>query len=118
MKDLYHRIEGLCQLEGINMSQMCRLAGVSRGALSDLKAGRKTGLSAATLTKVAGFFGVSADYLLGVLPEGAVIKGSGEARDVHWLTWYFQSKTGRLPTREELEGLEQYLAIYLKSLSD
>ena len=116
MEGLYHRIEGLCQLEGINMSQMCRLAGVSRGALTDLKSGRKTGLSAATLTKIAGFFGVSTDYLLGVLPEEAVVKNREQLEDSDWLGQYFYCKTGRLPTREELEGLEDYIAIYLKSL--
>lgn len=113
---LYQRIEGLCQLEGMNMSQMCRLAGVSRGALTDLKSGRKTGLSVATLTKIAVFFRVSTDYLLGVQPEGAVVKNREEVKDSHWLVQYFHCKTGRLPTGEELKKLEEYIAIFLKSL--
>lgn len=116
MAGLYHRIEELCRLEGMNMSQMCRLAGVSRGALTDLKSGRKGGLSAATLTKVAKFFGVSVDYLLGGTPEGAVVKKREGQENLDLLKEYFHRATGRLPTSEELKGMEEYVAIYLKSL--
>lgn len=116
MEGLYHRIEELCRLEGINITQMCRLAGVSRGALTDLKSGRKVGLSAATLTKLSEFFGVSVDYLLGGTPEGAMVKKREEQENLDFLKAYFLHKTGRLPTLEELKGLEEYVDIYLKSL--
>ncbi|HHY52222.1 MAG TPA: helix-turn-helix transcriptional regulator [Clostridiales bacterium] len=116
MEGLYRRIEELCRLEGINITQMCRLAGVSRGALTDLKSGRKAGLSAATLTKLSEFFGVSVDYLLGGTPEGAMVKKREEQENLDFLKAYFLHKTGRLPTLEELNGLEEYVDIYLKSL--
>jgi len=38
---------------------------VARANLSDLKMGRLKSLSAATLAKIAGYFGVSVEYLLG-----------------------------------------------------
>jgi repressor LexA len=43
---------------------MCRECGASRGALGDLKAGRKQFLSADTLKKIADYFAVSIDSLL------------------------------------------------------
>ena len=57
---------------------MCNELGISRGAITDLKAGRKQSLSADTLSKIAAYFGVSVDHLLGneeqkkpVAPKGS-----------------------------------------------
>ena len=65
MSDLYNRIETLCKARNVSVTTVCKEASVSRASLSDLKAGRKQSLSAETLTKLAGWFGVSVDYLLG-----------------------------------------------------
>lgn len=65
MSDLYNRIETLCQDRKVSVTTLCREAGVSRASLSDLKTGRKQGLSAETLSKLASWFGVSVDFLLG-----------------------------------------------------
>lgn len=65
MSDLYNRIETLCQARKVSVTTLCREAGVSRASLSDLKSGRKQGLSAETLSKLAGWFGVTVDFLLG-----------------------------------------------------
>ena len=65
MSDLYNRIETLCQERNVTVTALCREAGVSRASLSDLKMGRKQGLSAETLTRLADWFGVSVDRLLG-----------------------------------------------------
>ena len=51
--------------KGIKPGRMCNELGISRGAITDLKAGRKQSLSAETLSKIATYFGVSVDYLLG-----------------------------------------------------
>lgn len=64
MGSLYDRIEKLCELHGINVTTMCREAGVSRGNLTDLKMGRQSGLSAKNTSKIANYFNVSVDYLL------------------------------------------------------
>lgn len=63
--DLYNKIQALCRSRGINITIMCRECGASRGALGDLKAGRKNSLSAETLRKISEYFSVSIDYLLG-----------------------------------------------------
>lgn len=64
MSDLYDRIQGLCDIKGINMTEMCKLSGANRGSLTDLKNGRKKSLAATTLSKIAAFFDVPVDYLL------------------------------------------------------
>lgn len=65
MEEIYKRIERLCGNAGINVTTMCKMAGVPRSALSDYKAGRIKSLSADKLSKIAAYFGVSVDYLLG-----------------------------------------------------
>ncbi len=65
MYNLYETISSLCDGKGIKPGRMCNELGISRGAITDLKAGRKQSLSAETLTKIATYFGVSVDYLLG-----------------------------------------------------
>lgn len=64
MDDLYKRIEALCAQNGITITGMCKESGASRASLTDLKKGRKQGLSAETLAKIAAYFGVSIEYLL------------------------------------------------------
>ena len=63
--NLYQRIETLCAARDISITEMCRACGVSRSSLTDLKNGRKKSLSAQTLSRIAGWFGVSVDSLLG-----------------------------------------------------
>ena len=65
MSELYNLIESLCKGHGTNITAMCKAAGVSRAPLTELNMGRTKTLSSATLTKIATYFGVSVDYLLG-----------------------------------------------------
>ncbi len=62
---LYERIEQLCEKKGITVTTLCKQCSVARANLSDLKMGRLKSLSATTLAKIAGYFGVSVEYLLG-----------------------------------------------------
>ena len=65
MSKIYETIVRLCAEKGVNITELCRQSGASRGSLTDLKMGRKQSLSAETLSKIATYFGVSVDYLLG-----------------------------------------------------
>ncbi|MDL2293178.1 helix-turn-helix domain-containing protein [Ruminococcaceae bacterium OttesenSCG-928-D13] len=65
MSDLYNKIDALCKEAGTTIGAMCNSMGISRGNLSDLKAGRSKSLSAEKLAKIARFLGVTTDYLLG-----------------------------------------------------
>lgn len=65
MSELYNLIENLCKKNGTNITAMCKEAKISRAPLTELKMGRSKTLSSATLSKIASYFGVSVDYLLG-----------------------------------------------------
>lgn len=71
MVNLYETIAGLCERHGESVTQMCSACAVSRAALTDLKKGRKQGLSARTLQKIAGHFSVTVDSLLAGEPAPA-----------------------------------------------
>lgn len=65
MGTLYENILSLCESRGIKGGKMCTDLGISKGLLTDLKMGRRTGVSAMTAQKIAAYFGVSVGYLLG-----------------------------------------------------
>ena len=77
MGTLYKNIIALCEQRGIKGGKMCTDLGISKGLLTDLKMGRRTGVSAATAQKIASYFGVSVGYLLGEETEKAPTE-SGE----------------------------------------
>lgn len=65
MGNLYETISALCDEKGIKGAKLCNETGISKGLLTDLKMGRRTGVSAVTAQKIASYFGVSVGYLLG-----------------------------------------------------
>ena len=65
MSILYENIAALCEEKGIKGAKMCNDIGMSKGVLTDLKMGRRTGVTAVTAQKIASYFGVSVGYLLG-----------------------------------------------------
>lgn len=72
MSELYNKIEFLCSEKKISKGKLCNDLGLHRSMLSDLKMGRKSTLSIETVLKIANYFGVTVDYLLGVKPAHAV----------------------------------------------
>ena len=65
MGNLYKKITELCNERGIKGAKLCSDTGISKGLLTDLKMGRRTGVSAITAQKIASYFNVSVGYLLG-----------------------------------------------------
>ena len=65
MSGLYETILSLCEDRDIRPGKFCSDLGISRGLMTDLKMGRKKGVSAETAQKIAAYFGVSVGYLLG-----------------------------------------------------
>ena len=65
MCTLYERIIELCKANGVSGSRMCLDLGLSKSTLSDIKCGRKKGISTTTAQKMATYLGVSVGYLLG-----------------------------------------------------
>lgn len=62
---MYEIIERLCIEKGIKISKLSQDAQIPRSTFTELKSGRTKKLSTDTLNKVAKYFGVSVDYLLG-----------------------------------------------------
>lgn len=102
MSDMYKRIEELCKSRGVNITQMCKNAGVARAPLTELKMGRTAILSAKNADKIAKYFNVSVGYLLGTdsdpeQKETPLVNGDEE------LTEYLEM----LKTRPEIRMLFQ-----------
>lgn len=78
MSILYERLFALCQERGITAYRMCKDTGVQPSVMTGLKMGRRQTVKAETAAKIAAYFGVSVDYLLGneeqkkpVAPKGS-----------------------------------------------
>ena len=78
MSTLYESIDSLCKERGIKGGKMCVDIGISKTTMTDLKSGRRTGISMDTARKIADYFGVSVDRVLGAeqkekspTPDGA-----------------------------------------------
>lgn len=80
MGNLYETIQNLCQSKGIRPGRLCSDLALSRGLMTDLKMGRKKGVSAQTAQKIASYFGVSVGYLLGL--EEAALPPDTQKKDV------------------------------------
>jgi transcriptional regulator with XRE-family HTH domain len=78
MGTLYENVFALCSDAGIKPGKMCNDTGISRGLITDLKMGRKNSITIDTAKKIADYFNVSVDRVLGSeqkekspTPEGA-----------------------------------------------
>lgn len=87
MSDMYNRIAALCEERGIKPGRMCAEIGLSSGQLTDLKMGRTKYLSVKNAARVAEYFGVSVEYLMGQTDQrepaeapsaGALVNGDPE----------------------------------------
>ena len=65
MNQYYQKISDLCTQSGLTVRKMCTDLNIRQSVLSDLKAGRTKKLSTETLSKIASYFNVSMDDLLG-----------------------------------------------------
>lgn len=65
LSNLYNTIMELCENKGVKGARMCTETGISKGLLTDLKMGRRSGVSAVTAQKIANYFDVTVGYLLG-----------------------------------------------------
>ena len=110
MGNLYETIIALCNEKGIKGGKMCTDTGISKGLLTDLKMGRRTGVSAATAQKIASYFGVSVGYLLGEeeKKETATENGNGLSESKRQLLALAESCT-----EEDAEKLLQMMQILL-----
>ena len=90
MCTLHERITTLCKSRGVSGSRMCLDLGLSKSTMSDLKSGRKTGVSVATAQKIAGYFGITVDELYGE-KEKPTAQGDGLTEKQRILMEFVQS---------------------------
>ena len=85
--DLIERIMGLMKERGLSGIQLSAKIGLSKNAVSEWKAGKaKPGHDA--IIKLASFFEVSADYLLGLTDDRTLIGGDGKKKILRTLKRY------------------------------
>lgn len=65
MYDLYTTLKTLCEERGISLAKMCLDLGMPKSTTTELKKGRAKSLSSAKITKIAEYFDVSIDFILG-----------------------------------------------------
>lgn len=65
MSTVYEIIDALCAERGVSGSKMCDDLGMSRSTLTELRKGRAKTLNLEKASKIADYFGVTVDYLLG-----------------------------------------------------
>lgn len=82
MSELYNKIAALCKDRGITVTELCCRCDVSRASLSDPKTGRKHSLSTQTLSKIAGYFRIPTDFLLGLGQSESPDLPDPDARDL------------------------------------
>lgn len=75
MSTLYENIRALCSEKNIKPGKMCVELGLSKSLMTDLKAGRKKTVRVDTARKIADYFGVTVDRVLGAEKETAAPKG-------------------------------------------
>ena len=107
MSNLYKNIIALCEARGIKGGKLCSETGISKGLLTDLKMGRRSGVSAVTAQKIASYFDVSVGYLLGEedKKEKPIIDDGLSARKKEFIL-----KVEKM-TDAQIERLEQILAL-------
>lgn len=66
---MYKIIEELCEEHGISPAFLAREVGISKSTFSELKSGRTASLSAKNMEKIASYFGIPVDRLLGEPPS-------------------------------------------------
>lgn len=69
MATVYETILQLCREKGITPGKMCNDLGYSRNTMTALKNGRSTTLKLDKAQRIAEYFGVSVDFLLGIESE-------------------------------------------------
>lgn len=74
MSVLSERIDGLCAQHKITGYRLCKDIGISPNVLTELRSGRREGISAKNANKIAAYFEVSVGYLLGTEDDPGIKK--------------------------------------------
>lgn len=106
MCNMYSILQSLCAERGITITEMCREAEVPRSSVGNLATGNTQQLSARNMQKLAQYFGVSTDYLLGA-KEPAEAAGGGPEDE--FVGFYGEVKADL--TQDDLDDIKKLMAI-------
>lgn len=82
MSTLYENIKSLCEEKGVSGGKMCLDIGASKSLMTGLKMGRTKSINMDTAQKIADYFGVSVDRVLGSEQKEKPLTAAGEGLDV------------------------------------
>ena len=108
MGTIYENILNLCEEKGIKAGKMCGDLQLSRSLMTDLKAGRKKGVTDKTAVKIAEYFGVSVDRVFGVEKEKDPA-GEGEVTD-DAIKFALAGDAGKILTDDDMEKIRAFAA--------
>ena len=77
MNTLYESINVLCNEHGIKPGRMCIDLGISKSIITKLKLNQQKSLNSSTIQKIADYFSVSVDRVMGIEKESHIQEDIG-----------------------------------------
>lgn len=110
---MFERIQELCRKNGTNITSLCKEITGSSGNLPTWKNGN---IRNDYLIKIADYFNVSTDYLLGVTsdPTPHAKEAPEVMKTAEALKIAMKDMLGRAPTLEEVLKLKEFVEIFVK----
>ena len=102
MADLYHILAHLCEKRQITTYRMCKDTGIQPSVMTDLKMGRRKTVKAETAARLANYFGVTVDYLLGKEADDTEDNSRSLQKELKFALF------GGEATDEQLEEVKQF----------
>lgn len=106
--------------KNLNQAQLAEIVGVQRNTISRYEKGDRQP-DYATLSKLADFFSVSTDYLLGLTDKQTTPDTKKEAPAISQaeaLRIYAEGKKGMPLTQEELNRLDEVIDVIIKGIGN
>ncbi|WP_159795067.1 helix-turn-helix domain-containing protein [Streptococcus halichoeri] len=113
MFSTFEKIKELCQKQGISLNQLEERLGFSTNYIYSMKRGNP---KTENLQKIADYFNVSTDYLLGRTDNPAIAKDGQEynTEDLRKMAENAKTFDGKPLTESDIEAIQNIIEIYLK----
>jgi transcriptional regulator with XRE-family HTH domain len=109
MAEMYEIIDALLEGRGVSGAQMSADLGMSRSFMTELRKGRAKGIKLETAQKIAEYFNVTVDYLLG--SEMPAESGKYNVTDEDIIFALFRGREGITEEMyEEVKNFAEYIA--------
>lgn len=113
MFSVFERVKNLCDKQGISINTLEEKLGYTKNALYALK---RNAPGPEKLEKIADYFNVSTDYLLGRTDNPAIAKDGQEytSDDLRQMAENAKTFDGKPLTESDIEAIQNIIEIYLK----